>query len=69
MATYEGIVENHCVRLPEEASVPEKSKVYILVPDPAEQRVVHIYSPRLSDPSQAAFFELEVTEEGTDAPV
>jgi hypothetical protein len=69
MVTYEGIVENHCVRLPAEADVPEKSKVYVLVPDPDEQRTVHIYSPRLSDPSQAAFFELKVTEEGTDAPL
>jgi hypothetical protein len=69
MTTYEGVVENHCVRLPAEAAVPEKSKVYILVPEPDEQRTIHIYSPRLADPSQAAFFELKVTEEGTDASV
>jgi hypothetical protein len=67
--TYECVVENGCVRLPAEAHIPEKSTVYLVVPDPDEQRTIHIYSPRLSDPSNAAFFKLEVKEEGTDAPL
>jgi hypothetical protein len=32
MTTYQSIVENHCVRLPAEADVPEKLQVYIPVP-------------------------------------
>ena len=67
--TYECVVENGCVHLPPEAHVPEKSTVYLVVPDPDEPRTIHIYSPRLADRSKAAFFEMEVTEEGTDAPV
>jgi hypothetical protein len=66
VVAYEGVVENGCVHLPPEADVPEKSKVYILVPEPESQRTAHVYSPRLSDPSQARFFELTVTEEGTN---
>lgn len=61
--TYECVVENHCVRLPPEADIPEQSKVYVVVPDLDTPRTVHIYSPQLSDPSQAALFELEVSEE------
>jgi hypothetical protein len=67
--TYECVVENGCVRLPTEAHIPEKSTVYLVVSHPDERRTIHIYSPRLSDPSKADFFKLVVTEEGTDAPI
>ena len=63
VVTYEGVVENGCVQLPAEAHLPEKSKVYVIVPGIESSGTVHIRSPRLADPSQAPLFKLEVTEE------
>ena len=70
--TYEGIVENGCVHLPPDVMLPEKSKVYVVVPGISEcgvQHVAHIPSPRLVHPEQAKDFTKEVfdIEERTDA--
>lgn len=70
VVTYEGVVENGRIEVLGGVSLPEKAKVYIVVRDVYEvelPRNVHFRSPHLADPSKAAFFELEVTEEGTDA--
>ena len=69
LATYEGVVENGHVTLPPEADIPEKTRVYVLVPDGEHQRVPRIASPRLAHPEQARDFELEVIEESLDADV
>ncbi len=66
----EGVVENGCVRLPEGVLLPEKAKVYVVVPEAPEvgvQRVVNIASPRLVHPEQVKDFVKEVFEEKTDA--
>lgn len=72
VVTYEGVVENGCVRLPTGVLLPEKAKVYVVVPEIREgegRRVAHIYSPRLVHPEQANDFVKEVIDikEGTDA--
>jgi len=67
VVTYEGIVENGCVHLPAEAGVPEKSRVYIVVPGPEAQRIARIWSPRLVNPEQAKDFVKEVLPENNDA--
>jgi hypothetical protein len=70
VVTYEGVVENGRVQLPAGVSLPEKAKVYVVVPGVVEieaQRVAHIYSPRLANPADAIHFKMEVREEGTDA--
>jgi hypothetical protein len=67
VATFEGIVEEGSVRLPEEVKLPENTKVYIVVPTVEAQPVAHLRSPRLVLPEQAIDFKLEVIEEGTDA--
>ncbi len=67
VVTYEGVVENGSVRLPEDVKLPEKSKVYVVVPGIEAPRTVRVRSPRLVDPSQAPLFTLKVTEEATDA--
>ena len=70
VVTYEGVVENGQVRLPDGVTLPEKAKVYVIVPGVVEieaPRVAHIYSPRLVNPADAVHFKMEVTEEGTDA--
>ena len=70
VTTYEGVVQNGRVQLPAEVVLPEKAKVYVVVPGVLEtelQRVAHVYSPRLADPADAIHFKMEVREEGTDA--
>ncbi len=65
VAAYEGVVEDGCVRVPDDVSLPEKAKVYVIVPGVYEsesQRVVHVRNPRLAHPEQAKNFTKEVTD-------
>lgn len=66
-ATYEGIVENGNVRLPDGIHLPEMTRVFVVVPDTDSQRIAHLRSPRLAHPEQAIDFKKEVVEERSDA--
>ena len=60
--TLEGYVEHGQIRLLDSAAaLPERTKVYIVVPD-APAQVYRIWSPRLADPGQISEFSIEVTE-------
>ena len=73
ITAYEGVVENGCVQLAGGVVLPEKAKVYVVVPEDVVeievQPVSHIASPRLVHPEQAKDFakEVEVLQEKTDA--
>jgi hypothetical protein len=67
VATFEGIVENGQIRLPAAVRLPERTKVYVVIPDVEVQPVAYIGSPRLVHPEQAADFQKEVLEEPSDA--
>ena len=72
--TYEGVVENGHIQLTEGAVLPERAKVYVVVPEAIVEMeqpplAIHMRSPRLKDPALAALFELEVVKEGDDAGV
>ena len=70
IATYQGIVEkNGEVRLPENVHLPEKTRVYVIVPNLAVQPISHIATPHLAHPEQAEDFKKEVIEEQNDAGV
>ena len=69
LATYEGVVENGHVTLPPDVDIPEKTRVYVLVPNSETTRIPRILSPRLVRPEQVKDFELEVIEEPSDADV
>ncbi len=56
----EGVVENGQIRLLSSVRLPEKAKVYILIPEAEVQTGAHIGSPRLAHPEQAADFEKQV---------
>jgi tetratricopeptide (TPR) repeat protein len=58
--TLEGLVENGRIRLVDGTVLPDKTKVYVVVPDAALQPS-HLWSPRLADPEQAAEFRMQVT--------
>ena len=64
IAAYEGVIENGQIKLMSNVRLPEKTKVYVVVPD---MQVAHIYSPRLAHPEQAAGLKMKVIEEGSDA--
>jgi hypothetical protein len=67
VTTYQGIVENGQIRLPANVRLPEKAKVYVVIPDVEVRSVAYIGSPRLAHPEQAADFKKEVVEETRDA--
>jgi hypothetical protein len=66
VTTIEGVVENGQIRLPAAIRVPERTKVYVIIPDVEVQTVAYIGSPRLVHPEQAVDFVKEVIEEPSD---
>jgi len=60
--TFEGVVENGQIRLTTKVRLPEKTRVYVVVPDFEAKRVVHVVSPRLAHPEQAADFVKQVVD-------
>jgi len=66
--TLEGIVtENGQVQLKDKVRLPERTKVYVIVPDIRTEQVAHIFSPRLVHPEDVKDFTMEVIEESSDA--
>ena len=61
--TFEGVVEQGQIKLNSDVRLPDGTKVFIVVPDiEIEEKSVHLRSPRLAHPEQAADFEMEVVE-------
>jgi hypothetical protein len=69
IVTYEGVVEHGQIRLKAGVRLPEKAKVYVVVPDIQIERGARIPSPHLAHPEQVVDFKLEVIEEPFDASV
>jgi len=67
VTTIEAVVENGQIRLPSSVRLPERAKVYVLIPDVEVQPTFYVGSPRLARPEQAADFQKEVVEESSDA--
>ena len=65
--TVEGIVENGQIRLRDQVTLPEHTKVYVVIPDMETAPQAHLYSPRLVHPEQAADFTKQVFEVSADA--
>lgn len=70
----EGIIENGQIRLSEKVSLPEHSKVYVVLVDAQVDRVAgvkdrsaRIPSPRLAHPAQVTDFGKQVVELAPDA--
>ena len=69
VATYEATVENGQIRLSEPVRLPERAKVFVVVPGVEELSRFHMPSPRLARRELAPDFVKEVTEEPSDAAV
>jgi hypothetical protein len=60
VTAFEGVIENGQIRLNENIDLPEKTKVYVIIPSLEAPRIFHIYSPHLAHPEQAVDFKKEV---------
>ncbi|MFL6276890.1 MAG: hypothetical protein ACJ74G_17020 [Blastocatellia bacterium] len=67
ITSFESVIENGQIRLPADLHLPEKAKVYVIVPDVEMQQIAVIHSPRLAHPEQAEDFKKEIFEEPSDA--
>ena len=65
--TVEGIVENGQIRLREPVTLPEQTRVYVVIPDMEMLPQAHIASPRLVHPEQAVDFVKQIIEVSPDA--
>lgn len=66
LATYEGMIENGRGRLPSDARMPEKTRVYVLVPAAETLLARHVAGPHLVDSQQAKDFQKQVIEDVTE---
>lgn len=69
VVTLEAIIEDGQIRLPSNIRLPERTKVFVVIPGVEVERTGRIASPRLARPEQAADFVMEVTEAESDAGV
>ena len=65
--TVEGVVENGQIRLRDNVTLPDHTKVYVVIPEVETAQQARVYSPRLAHPEQAADFAKQVTEVSADA--
>ena len=62
VVALEGIVERGQIRLRDAVNLPDRARVYVIVPDFQIERTAHIASPRLKHPEEAVDFRMEVVE-------
>ena len=67
VATFEGIVENGQIRLDADVRLPDKTRVYVVVPDFESKTVAHVFTPRLVHREQAVDCKKEIVEARPDA--
>jgi hypothetical protein len=60
VATFEAVVENGQIKVPHNVHLPERTKVYVVVPQQGEPGVVALRSPRLVDPDKANDFKMTI---------
>ena len=69
ITTYEGVIEKGKIRLKTNIRLPDNTKVYVFVPETQAKKTVRITSPRLIHRKQVADFEMEISEDSSDAKV
>jgi hypothetical protein len=67
--TFEGTVKNGKIQLPDNLSLPEDTKVYVLVPSVESDARPRLRSPRLADPQKIVDFQKQVIAGSSDAGV
>ena len=69
VTTFEAIVEDGQIKLLNAFRLPEKTRVYVVVPSVEIHPTFFVGSPRLAHPEQAIDFVKEVIEESNDAGI
>jgi hypothetical protein len=64
---YEGIVELGQIKLKEKIRLPDKTRVYVVIPDFVVEGTARVATPRLANPAEATDFKMELIEEPSDA--
>jgi len=67
ISTFEGVVENGQIRLRDDVTLPEQTRVYVVIPDFEPAPRAHVHSPRLVHREQAAEFAKQIVEVDADA--
>lgn len=60
--SFEGEINSGQIKLPPNLNIPDKTKVYIIIPNIKIKNKAFIDSPRLTNPKQAADFKKEIIE-------
>lgn len=60
VASFEAVIENGNVKLPDEVRLPERTKVYVVVPGVRQLDGPRVLSPRLARPTEAQDFSKSV---------
>jgi hypothetical protein len=66
VTTFEGIIKNGQIQLPLDVHLPEKAKVYVVIPDVEIKQAAYIGSPKLVHKEQISDFKKEIFEEQSD---
>ena len=64
---YEGIVELGQIKLKEKVRLPDKTRVYVVIPNFIVEGIAHIATPRLANSEEVTDFKMELIEEPSDA--
>lgn len=62
--TIEATIKNGQITLPKGISLPDNTRVYVVVPEMAAPQTAVIASPHLVYPEQVAHFQMQVREAG-----
>jgi hypothetical protein len=63
IVALEGIVEQGQIKLKDNVQLPEKTKVYVIVPQFDDAMGNRVYSPRLAHPEQAKDFKMQIIKD------
>jgi hypothetical protein len=69
VTTYEATVRDGSIVLPEDANIPNDTRVYVVVPAVDDVERVRVMSPRLAHREDAADFTMKVVFEDEDARI
>jgi len=67
LTAIEGVVENGAIKLREDVSLPENTRVYVIIADSRPVTSAHARSPRLARRDQAGDFRKQIIEVSPDA--
>ena len=66
-SAFEGIVENGQIKLCGNVTLPDNTRVLVVIPDLETAPKAHVRSPRLKHPEEARDFTKRIIKVSTDA--